>query len=594
MHVHVIQPLNLQGLARHVDVERVHPEDMAQLQALLECPESVDAPYIVFRTIDVHGACLRFELWAQTLNQTAPGKATPLIGVLTDITERNRLAEHAALQQKFLELLAQSPDRPTLVAAMLDTVLGLSDLDGGGLYWERGDGGYELLVSKGLSDGFLEQAANIEPDDPRAGIIKAGTMVCSCVDPQEACTDAELVHHPSIAAEGIVALMVLPITVAGRGRACLNLASKHVRRLPVSAITLLQRLAEQFGLAIERLVAREDAQNQRQNLEGFFHALQDYVFVLDEQGAIQYVNPAVYDKLGYDSTLLGKSVLTVHPERVHASAWSIVTEMLQGKRESCPLPLLRADGSEFMVDTRIVHGGWNAKPALLGVSRDISQREADKQALQASLHEKEALLKEVHHRVKNNLQIISSLIRLEAGRSHQEEVQSVLGDMQGRIRSMALLHELLYRSQSLAQIDMGQYLRQLASQVFSANVPKRAPVDLTLDITPVSVTLDQAIPCGLLANELITNALKHGFPGEHSGGVRVEFCPVDALSRWCLTISDSGVGLPDDFESKRQASLGLQLASGLANQLGGELCVGPGARFSVSFSIAKSDKAALP
>ena len=137
----------------------------------------------------------------------------------------------------------------------------------------------------------------------------------------------------------------LPITVAGRGSACLNLASRHVRRLPASSISLLQSLAEQFGLAIERLVAREDAQNHRQNLQGFFHALQDFVFVLNDLGEIQYVNPAVHAKLGYDDKLLGKSILAVHPERVHASAWMIVTDMLQGKRTSCPLPILRADGS---------------------------------------------------------------------------------------------------------------------------------------------------------------------------------------------------------------------------------------------------------
>ena len=222
---------------------------------------------------------------------------------------------------------------------------------------------------------------------------------------------------------------------------------------------------------------------------------------------------------------------------------------------------------------------------------DITQRQLAERAIQASLREKEALLKEVHHRVKNNLQIISSLIRLEAGRSQQKEVQSVLGDMQGRVRSMALLHESLYRGQSFAQIDLGQYLGQLAQQVFSANKSKGAPIELNIDTASVAVTLDQAIPCGLLANELITNALKHGFPGNHSGNVLVKLHPVDNSSLWCFCVSDSGVGLPEDFESKRKGSLGLQLASDLANQLGGELKVGPGTKFSVRFVI---DNPTLP
>lgn len=720
MFVHLVQPLSLQSLAHHIELERLHLEDIGPLHAFLHRTEIDAAEILVFRTVDRHGAIHWFELRAQLLTQQAETEANQSIGVLIDMTQRRRLAEHAALQQKFFEVLAQSPDRSTLIAAMLDTVLGLSDLDGGGLYWERGDGGYDLLVSRGLSDAFLNAAGSIEPSDPRVGIIRSGAMVCSCADPQDGCTDSGLVHQASLQAEGIVALVVLPITVAGRGSACLNLASRHVRRLPASSISLLQSLAEQFGLAIERLVAREDAQNHRQNLQGFFHALQDFVFVLNDLGEIQYVNPAVHAKLGYDDKLLGKSILAVHPERVHASAWMIVTDMLQGKRTSCPLPILRADGSELMVDTRIVHGRWNGKPALLGVSRDISeqraleqalqqqrdtlrtlintipelvwlkdvngyylacnpafealfghteaditgktdfdfvdadlaryfrandlaaieaghvtsneewltfasdghralmstcktpmystdgtlqgvlgishditQRVAAEQALQSSLHEKEALLKEVHHRVKNNLQIISSLIRLEAGRTRQEEVKSVLGDMQGRIRSMALLHELLYRSPSLAEIDMGQYIRQLAMQVFSANVSKRAPVDLKIDITPVAANLDQAIPCGLLVNELITNALKHGFPESHSGSISVELHPVGESSLWSLSVSDSGIGLPEDFESKRQGSLGLQLASGLANQLGGALSVGPGTKFSVRFSIVEHAPAAV-
>ncbi|OQW89215.1 MAG: hypothetical protein BWK72_04500 [Rhodoferax ferrireducens] len=349
---------------------------------MLERPQTDKAQRVVFRTIDAYGTWQWFELQSQVLERHANTDANQRIGVLTDITDRQRQAEYTTLQQKFFEVLAQSPDRPTLITTMLDTVLSLSDLDGGGLYWQRGDGGFDLLASRGLSETFLADSGKIEPGDPRVAVIAAGAMVCSCFEPQDVCTDPGLVHQPAIQAEGITALVILPITVAGRGHACLNLASKHVLRLPPTSIALLQSLAEQFSLAVERLMAREDAQNQRQNLEGFFQALQDFVFVLNPQGDILYVNPVVYTKLGYDEHLLGKSVLTVHPERVHASAWAIVSDMLQGKRESCPLPLLRADGSELMVDTRIVHGSWNGLPALLGVSRDISAQRALEQALE--------------------------------------------------------------------------------------------------------------------------------------------------------------------------------------------------------------------
>jgi PAS domain S-box-containing protein len=223
---------------------------------------------------------------------------------------------------------------------------------------------------------------------------------------------------------------------------------------------------------------------------------------------------------------------------------------------------------------------------------DITQREATEQALQASLNEKEALLKEVHHRVKNNLQLITSLIRLEVGRSDQAEVKGVLGEMQGRIRSMALLHESLYREGSFASVDLSRYIGQLASQIFSANLSRNAPIELRLELAAVSAGLDQAIPCGLLVNELITNSLKHGFPQGRAGSVTVALRPAQDVSNWRLSVSDTGVGVPEDFESRRQNSLGLQLASGLANQLGGELSVESGASFAVSFRILSPDSTA--
>ena len=110
---------------------------------------------------------------------------------------------------------------------------------------------------------------------------------------------------------------------------------------------------------------------------------------------------------------------------------------------------------------------------------------------------------------------------------------------------------------------------------------------MQLDIASLPATLDQAIPCGLLANELITNALKHGFPSGQTGHVTVTLCPEEDPARWRFAVADNGVGLPADFETRRQESLGLQLASGLATQLGGELRVGPGATFTVCFTIAK-------
>lgn len=225
--------------------------------------------------------------------------------------------------------------------------------------------------------------------------------------------------------------------------------------------------------------------------------------------------------------------------------------------------------------------------SLLGTSLDITERKQAELALQTSLREKDALLKEVHHRVKNNLQVITSLLRLESGRNQLPDVKRVLGDMQGRVRSMALLHESLYRNGSFAAVDLANYLKQLCTQAFRTLNLRPGHIQLELDLQPIHVEMDQALPCGLLVNELISNCLKHAFPEGHSGTVQVSL-HIEGQSA-TLQVSDNGVGLPADFAELSRNSLGLQLVSDLAGQLGARLEIGPAASFKVTFAVSKQD-----
>ena len=219
---------------------------------------------------------------------------------------------------------------------------------------------------------------------------------------------------------------------------------------------------------------------------------------------------------------------------------------------------------------------------------DITERRLAEEALRTSLHEKEGLLKEVHHRVKNNLQVIASLLRLESSRTPEPATKAVLKEMQGRIRSMALLHEALYRSGDFARVDLADYLGQLATQLFRAHNSDRAGVRLTLDLAHVRLDVEKAIPCGLIVNELVTNSLKHAFPDGRPGEVRVSLETEGEHAR--LRVCDDGAGLPPDFDGRRAKSLGLVLVLDLARQLGGELEIQPGAgaSFGVMFPLGDS------
>jgi len=248
----------------------------------------------------------------------------------------------------------------------------------------------------------------------------------------------------------------------------------------------------------------------------------------------------------------------------------------------------RQDGGAIWLleNAHLVTGdGPGAREIIEGTLLDITERKRAEEALVASLREKEALLKEVHHRVKNNLQVITSLLRLESNRIEHPITRDVLRDMQNRIQSMAMLHETLYRSGNFAQVDLAAYLRRLASQLIRSLVTTPGQVELRLDLFSVGLDLDQAIPCGLIVNELVSNAMKHAFPAGRSGEVWVELQAVgDGDLR--LRVRDSGLGLPPDFEARRGRSLGLQLVSDLARQLGGGLEIGrgPGTSFEVTFT----------
>ena len=222
--------------------------------------------------------------------------------------------------------------------------------------------------------------------------------------------------------------------------------------------------------------------------------------------------------------------------------------------------------------------GWTARRT----GRLIDQAQ---EALEVSVREKECLLKEIHHRVKNNLQVISSLLRMQSTRIDHPAVKTAFADLQHRIRSMALVHEHLYRSKDLAQVDLAAYLRQLCTELLHALAPRPANIQLRLELAPARVDIHQAIPCGLLVSELVSNAIKHAFPAGRPGQVRVLLEPAEGGAGLRLRVADNGAGLPPGFQLEGLASLGLRLAPDLARQIGGRLQIepGPGATFEVVF-----------
>jgi two-component sensor histidine kinase/HAMP domain-containing protein len=225
------------------------------------------------------------------------------------------------------------------------------------------------------------------------------------------------------------------------------------------------------------------------------------------------------------------------------------------------------------------------------LEREITERKVAEQALRESevrlkhsLAEKEVLLKEIHHRVKNNMQVISSLVDLQADEVKDPAMRGIFQDVIYRVRSMAMVHEKLYQSSDLAQVEFADYAQSLVGYLWRAQGTAASGVQLELDSEPVLLPVNLAVPCGLILNELFSNALKHAFKGRNGGRVTVSLRE-DGQGKVCLGVGDNGIGLPPGINWEQSRSLGLRIVKTLARQLHPEVKVASagGTEFSISF-----------
>jgi PAS domain S-box-containing protein len=223
-----------------------------------------------------------------------------------------------------------------------------------------------------------------------------------------------------------------------------------------------------------------------------------------------------------------------------------------------------------------------------GIAHDITEKKLTDEQIKQSLKEKEVLLKEVHHRVKNNLQVISSILNLQSSYVKEQNTLNLLRECQNRIKSMAFIHESLYQNKDFSNINFSEYLVLLSKNLLHSYGLVENRVQLVFDVEPVFLNLDLSIPCGLIVNELISNALKYAFPGEKEGVITVSLKPVG--EKLHISIADNGAGLPADLDFRNTESLGLQLVVTLVEQLNGEIEVDLdcGTKFLINFTYTSA------
>lgn len=349
-----------------------------------------------------------------------------------------------------------------------------------------------------------------------------------------------------------------------------------------------------YGILIDITEKKKTEQNlydTQQRLSMLLNNLSNVVFY-ETGGGREFITENIFGLTGYsadefvrDKDLFSKLMNPADRESIEKSMvdWENAGEPGILTNE---LRITHKDGTIIWLEDHIfAMTPESGAKYMSGVMIDITERKKTEQKIKDSLDEKEVLIKEIHHRVKNNLQIVSSLLKLQAGYIKDNNVLELLIESQNRVKSMALVHQKLYQSKDLSKIDFNDYLHQLLYHLL--RVFKIGPDKVKLNIysDDIRIGIDTAIPCGLIINELVSNSFKHAFPGELSGVIAVSLCNCDN-GFYKLTVKDDGIGFPPDLDYRKTTSLGLQLVMTLTEQMDGkiELLNHKGSEFNITFA----------
>ncbi|MER2561296.1 MAG: ATP-binding protein [Myxococcaceae bacterium] len=577
------------------------------------------------------GRTTELEVWASTMLRREPvlvhstkslvrrsdGSAVGILSVLRDVTAERTARLVSRTERELALTLASKSSMHELLEAILDLAVQLPGLEAGGVYARQPDGGFELVHHRELSRAFIETVKSVPAQSAQAAIIGRGKVVVSFDAPERFLVEPRIVATSHGAAEGLRCAVVVPVQVDGVTQACLNLAGRHVDRLSPLILAALETQQMHFGHALKRLDAERRAALERTNFVNAFDAIKDLVFVIDHSGLIVHHNRAVTHAL--EASFVGRPVSDVHPPEALAEVQQVLADVVQGRRATCTVPFRKSNGIIFPVETSAVLGEWNGKPAIIGISRDVTQQQQAEAALVKARHDADALsaaksefLANMSHEVRTPMNAIIGLTQLALDSPVSPEQREYVEQAHGAAVSLlGILNDVLDFSKLEAhtlELEATPFLlSHVLERVKNVGESQAQQRGLSFEVVGSDVASglrgDPSRLAQVLMN-LIGNAIKFSLRGT----VRLTVARVnDALVRF--EVSDEGEGVnpkqlaaifqpftqADGSLSRRHGGtgLGLSISRELVALMGGTLKVestpGAGSRFSFEARLERCE-----
>ncbi|MFC1669211.1 PAS domain S-box protein [Spirochaetota bacterium] len=585
----------ISGKVTYFDV--IHPEDVKRVSNEIKIysrrKRKEDFTYLVYRIINKKGE-VKFLEDRTYSRKDAHGNITHFQGIIIDITGRKRAEDLILLQRDLSISLSKVTSLNMALETCVVTAITASGMDCGGIYlFDDNSGDLHLVYQKALPDSFVREARHYAAGSKNVKLIKKGKPNYGTH------IGMDIPEKNNLKEERLRALAILPIQHEGKVIACMNIASHKYDEIPDDARSILELISSQVGHAIAVTKSSEALKESEYIYRMIADNMTDVIYTTDLNLKFTYCSNSMERFLGYTpEEVLNKSLDDFFTTESLKYTIDVFTRELEEEKsgkidlsrsQTIEVELIHKNGSAVWgeISASFLRDEKNNPIGVQGVVRDVTERKQAREKINSSLMEKETLLKEIHHRVKNNFQIINSLIGLQQSSIKDEKLNDMFRDLGNRILAMSNIHEKLYRSKDLSGIDFSDYIDTFSREIYNAFKSGEKNISLKTDAEKIIIDLDRAIPCGLIINELISNSLKYAFPDEFNGDreIRVTLTEKDNMVE--LVIADNGIGMPKDFDIKAVDSLGLQLVPSFVNQLQGEyeLNCKSGTEFIIKFKL---------